>query len=184
MNYQIVGKNILVTKAISEAIQHKLLRVGKYFDPTEKINCRAVVTAYKNITKVEITIFTKEMIFRSEVKNPDLYAGVDLSIDKLEGQMRKLKTKLERKYDQDGLSKSILFEQLKDEDNDDENDTIVKTKNLDLRPITLDDAILQMEAIGHNFYLYLDTDDEKISLVYKRVDGGYGLIQADNKVVL
>jgi putative sigma-54 modulation protein len=112
-----------------------------------------------------------------------LYAAVDLAIDKLVGQMRKLKTKLQKRYEREGIGKSILFEELKEE-NDVDNGKVVKTKSYMLKPISMEDAIIQMESLGHSFYMYLDTDDEKISVLYKRNDGGYGLIQAENKVEL
>ncbi len=183
MKYQIIGKNITVTEGISSAIQKKLKKMDKYFDDASSVDCRAVVRSYKNGAKVEITIRTKDMVFRTEVTDADLYAAVDLSIDKLEGQMRKLKTKLKNRYNREGIGEAVLYEKIADEE-DTSDDEIVRTKNYDLKPISMEDAILEMEAIGHDFYLYLDTDDEKISVLYKRKDGGYGLIQADNKVVL
>jgi putative sigma-54 modulation protein len=112
-----------------------------------------------------------------------LYAAVDLAIDKLVGQMRKLKTKLQKRYEREGIGKSILFEELKEE-SDVDNEKVVKTKSYLLKPVSMEDAIIQMESLGHSFYMYLDTDDEKISVLYKRNDGGYGLIQAENKVEL
>jgi len=184
MKYQIVGKNIEVTEAISVAIQKKLHRMDKYFEEKDEVNCRAVCRTYKIGTKVEITIFTKDMIFRAEVKDEDLYAAVDLAVDKLEDQMRRLKTKMVRRYEHDGIGKSIIYEKIENEEIDEKDATIVKTKTFDLKPITMDDAIIQMEALGHDFYLYLDTDDEKISLIYKRKDGELGLIQAENRVDL
>lgn len=182
MKYQIVGKNIVVTEAISNIIKKKLARMDAYFDPNEDVSCRAVVRSYKTGAKVEITIFTKDTILRTEVKNDDLYAAVDLSVDKLEGQMRHLKTKMKRRYEHEGIGKAILYEQIEDEENAQKDARVVKTKNLNLKPMTIEDAALNMESIGHSFYLYLDTDDEKISLIYKRNDGEYGLLQADNKV--
>ena len=97
--------------------------------------------------------------------------------------MRKLKTQLLKRFEHQGLGKAIVYEALENEEDSDENE-VVRTKNLDLKPITLDEAITEMEAIDHDFYIYLDTDDEKISVVYKREDGGYGLLQADNKINL
>ena len=90
MKYQIIGKNISVTDAIRDDIERKLRRMDKYFVINDDVLCRAVVRSYTVGAKVEITIFTKEMDFRAEVKNDDLYAAVDLAVDKLEGQMRKL----------------------------------------------------------------------------------------------
>ena len=182
MKYTIVGKNIKVTEGISNKITSKLSKMDKYFNAKDEVQCRAVVRSYKQGAKVEVTIFTKEMTFRAEVKNDDLYAAVDLAIDKLEGQMRKLKTQLEKKYGHEGLGRSLIYEAIEDLEEEAEEAEVVKTKSYDLKPMALDEAITRMEALGHDFFLYLDTDDEKISVVYKRNDGGYGLIQAENEV--
>ncbi len=182
MKYQIIGKNIEVTDSIRDAIQKKLSRMDKYFVINDEVLCRAVVSAYKVGAKVEITIFTKEMDFRTEVRNNDLYAAVDLAIDKLEDQMRRLKTKMNRNKNEYGLGKSLALENIEGANEDDENDVVVRTKSIYLDPMTLDDAITRMEALGHSFFIYLDSDDEEISVAYKRLDGGYGVIQVENKL--
>ncbi len=182
MKYQIIGKNIEVTDSIRDAIQKKLSRMDKYFVINDEVLCRAVVSAYKVGAKVEITIFTKEMDFRTEVRNNDLYAAVDLAIDKLEDQMRRLKTKMNRNKNEYGLGKSLALENIEEASEDDENDVVVRTKSIYLDPMTLDDAITRMEALGHSFFIYLDSDDEEISVAYKRLDGGYGVIQVENKL--
>ncbi len=183
MKFQIVGKNITVTEAIANSVTSKLSKMDKYFS-NEDSDCRVVVRSYKNGAKVEVTIFTKDTTFRAEATDNDLYAAIDKSIDKLQGQMRKLKTQLAKRYEHDGFGKGVLFDELEEVDDEIKEAEIVKTKSLDLTPITLDEAIFRMESIGHDFYLYLDTDDEKVSVVYKRNDGGYGLLQADTKVVI
>lgn len=182
MKYQIIGKNIKVTKGISDTITKKLSKMDKYFDDSDEVECRAVVRSYKNGAKVEITIHSKDVTFRSEVTDDDLYAAVDLSIDKLVGQMRKFKTQVnKRKSNAEGLGRALLLEELEDEFFD-SNDEIVKTKSYLLDPMSLDEAIARLEAIGHTFFVYLDDEDNKISVVYKRNEGGYGLIQAENNL--
>ena len=153
MRYQISGKNITVTEGISSQITRKLSKMDKYFHPDDDVLARVVVRVYKA-----------------------------LAVDKLVGQMRKLKTQLKRRYEHEGIGKSIVFESIKDEEDKEMEATPVRTKNITLKPITMEDAVIEMESIGHDFYLYLDTDDEKVSVVYKRQEGGYGLLQADNKI--
>ncbi len=182
MKYQIIGKNIEVTDSIRDTIQKKLSRMDKYFVINDDVLCRAVVSAYKVGAKVEITIFTKEMDFRTEVRNNDLYAAVDLAIDKLEDQMRKLKTKMSRNKNELGLGKSLALENFEGADEAEEDDVVVRTKSIYLNPMTLDDAITRMEALGHSFFIYLDSDDDEVSVAYKRLDGGYGVIQVENKL--
>jgi len=182
MKYQIIGKNIEVTEAIRNTIEKKLSRMDKYFIINDNVLCRAVVQAYKVGAKVEITIFTKQMDFRTEVRNDDLYAAVDFAIDKLEGQMRKLKTRMDRTKEANGLGKSIAFENIEEEAEKAEDQEVVRTKSIYLEPMTLDEAITRMEALGHTFFVYLDSDDEEVSVAYKRFEGGYGVIQVENKL--
>lgn len=181
MKYQIIGKNIEVTEGIKEALLKKLHRMDKYFVINDDVECRAVVRTYKTGQKVEITIFTKMMDFRAEVIDDDLYAAFDLAIDKLEGQMRKLKTRLDRR-NKDGLGKSIAFENFEAEKEEAENDEIVRTKSYLLSPMSMEEAITRMEALGHDFFMYLDADDDMISVLYRRDNGGLGIIQAENNL--
>lgn len=181
MKYQIIGKGIAVTDAIREDIQKKLHRMDKYFIINDEVTCRAVVSSYKVGAKIEITIFTKEMTFRAEVRNDDLYAAVDFAIDKLEDQMRRLKTRMEKNKNELGLGKSLALENFEEEGGED-NEVVVRTKSIFLDPMTLDDAITRMEALGHSFFLYLDSEDNEVCVAYKRLDGGYGVIQVENKL--
>lgn len=181
MKYQIIGKNIEVTEGIKEALLKKMSRMDKYFVIDDDVTCRAVVRTYKTGQKVEITIFTKMMDFRAEVVDDDLYAAFDLAIDKLEGQMRKLKTRLDRR-NRDGLGKSIAFENFDAEQEEEENDEVIRTKSYMLTPMSVDEAITRMEALGHNFFMYLDEEDQMISVLYRRADGGLGIIQAENSL--
>lgn len=184
MKYQIIGKNIEVTDGIKQAVETKLSRMDKYFVINEDVTCRVVVRSYKVGAKVEVTIFTPNMDFRAEVINSDLYAGVDLAIDKLEGQMRKLKTRMDRsRGGKLSLGKALALEAIEELPvEEDEEDVVVRTKSKYLDPMTVEEAIARMEAIGHPFFLYLDEEDDKISVVYQREDGGYGIFQAENEL--
>ena len=179
MRCQIVGKNIVVTEAMKKAVEEKLSKMDKYFVINDDVVAKVLARTYKTAQKVEITIHTKMMDFRVEVSANDFYAAVDLAIDKLEGQMRKLKTKLCRRH-KESLGESIAFDNFEMEE-DDENDEMVRTKEVYLDPMDIDEAITRMEALGHTFFLYKDVEDEMISVVYKRFDGGYGVIQAREK---
>lgn len=184
MKYQIIGKNIEVTEGIREAVENKLSRMDKYFLLNDNVTCRVVVRSYKVGTKIEVTIFTPQMDLRAEVSNPDLYAGIDLAIDKLEGQMRKIKTRMDRsRGGKISLGKAISLENIDALPvEDEEEETVVRTKSIYLEPMSLDEAITRMEAIDHPFFIYLDEEDDKISVCYTREDGGYGVIQAENSL--
>ena len=175
MRCQIVGKNIVITDAMRKTVEEKLSKIDKYFIINDEVVAKVLARTYKTTQKVEITINTKMMDFRVEVSSDDFYNAVDLALDKLEGQMRKLKTKL-YKRNKEGIGESIAFENFI-ADEEDENDQMVRTKEVYLAPMDLEEAITRMEALGHSFFLYKDKEDNLVSVVYKRFDGGYGVIQ-------
>lgn len=182
MKYQIIGKNIEVTDGISNALQNKLARMDKYFLIKEDVECRCVVSAHKTIQKVEVTVFLPSMPLRAEVENEDLYAAIDLAIDKLQDQMRRIKTRMDRSNNRLSLGKAIDFDQIEAEERKEEDDVIVRAKSYYLEPMSIEEAITRMEALGHAFFMYLDEEDDRISTVYVRNDGGYGVIQAENPI--
>ena len=179
MKYQIIGKNITVTEGISSAVQKKLSRMERYFKD-ENIDCRVVVAAHGETAKIEITIFLPNFPLRAEVEHKDLYAALDLALDKLEGQMRKVKTRMDRSNGKVSLGEA--FEMDIEPEEKEEKDVIVRAKSYYLTPMTIDEAITRMEALGHDFFVYLDKEDDLISVVYIRRDGGYGVIQAENPI--
>ena len=181
MKYQIIGKNLTITEGISSAVQKKMKRIEKYFLNHEDIECRAVVSAHAEEQKIEITVFAPQVTLRSEVSHKDLYAAIDLSIDKLEGQMRKLKTRMDRSNGKISLGRALDLENIADEE-EGEKDILVRAKSYYLTAMTIEEAVARMEALGHDFFLYLDKEDDRISVVYARKDGGYGVIQAENPI--
>ncbi|MBO6280878.1 MAG: ribosome-associated translation inhibitor RaiA [Bacilli bacterium] len=182
MKYQIIGKNIEVTEGISNALQTKLAKMDKYFLIKEDVECRCVVSAHKTVQKVEVTIFLPQMPLRAEVENEDLYAAIDLAIDKLEDQMRRIKTRMDRSNNRLSLGKAIDFDQIEAEEREEGEDVIVRAKSYYLQAMSIEEAITRMEALGHPFFMYLDEEDDRISTVYIRNDGGYGVIQAENPI--
>ncbi|NLZ15359.1 MAG: ribosome-associated translation inhibitor RaiA [Erysipelotrichaceae bacterium] len=183
MKYQIIGKNIPVTDAISSTIKKKMSRMEKFFLINEEVECRAVISIHGQAQKIEITIFLPMYPLRAEVEHEDLYAAIDLAVDKLVGQMRKLKTRMERNNDRESFARNVQF--LEDAENNkdkDEKDIIVRAKSYYLQPMKIEEAITRMEALGHDFFLYLDKDDDRVSVVYIRREGGYGVIQAENQI--
>lgn len=179
MKYQIIGKNITVTEGISSAVTKKLGRMERYFNNNE-VDCRVVVSSHGETAKIEITIFLPQFPLRAEVEHKDLYAALDLAIDKLEGQMRKVKTRMDRSNGKIALGETF-FNEVESEENEEE-DIVVRAKSYYLTAMTIEEAITRMEALGHDFFLYLDKEDDLISVVYVRKDGGYGVIQAENPI--
>lgn len=172
MKFTIYGDNVVITEGMREKIESKLSFLKKYLLIDDNTTARVVAKVYPNTQKVEITIPTKVGILRAEVMHPDFYSAIDLAIDKLEDQIRRQKTRLSRRH-KDSLVEGFIEE-------DDEyfkEDIPVRTKNIFVEEMTLDDAIMQMEMLGHSFFVYKDADSEKIAVVYKRNDGAYGLIE-------
>ena len=182
MKYQIIGKNIKITEGISAAIEKKLKKMDKYFLINDEVDCRVVCSTHDLEQKIEITIFLPQMPLRAEVKDTDLYAALDVAVDRLEGQMRKIKTRMDRSNNKMSLAESIDFEQVDEDEEDTSKDTVVRAKSYYLQAMDINEAVTRMQALGHDFFLYLDKEDDRISVVYNRRDGGYGVIQAENPI--
>lgn len=180
MRYNVRGNNVEVTDAIREYVIKKLSRLEKYFDttPTSDVNVRLRV--YNNNQKVEVTIPMPNLLLRAEDTNPDMYAAIDLVVDKLERQIRKHKTKVNRKFRQDGSVKHI-FAELEKANGKEESDEleIVRTKRFTLKPMDVEEAVLQMNMLDHNFFVYMDAETGNTNVVYRRKDGRYGLIEPE-----
>lgn len=176
MRFEIVGKNIEISDTMKERIELKLSNLDKYLLITPDTIARVVARIYPDSEKVEVTIPTKVGILRAEVVDDDFYAALDAAIDKLEDQIRRQKTRLSRKH-REHLAKAFVEEEENSEKA--EFDIPVRTKTITADELTLDDAIMQMELSGHNFYIYTDEESGRISVVYRRSSEGYGLIEVD-----
>ena len=172
MKFNIHGKNIEVTDAIKDYIESKIGRLDKYFKDTMNdatVNLR--VRGKDQI--VEVTIPTSRVVLRAEEKHSDLYAAIDLVSDKLERQIRKNKTKARK-----NLKQTIIFNDFDVDASEDVDDSIVKRKVIDTKPMSEEEAILQMELIGHDFFLFKNDKTGDFCVVYKRKDTGYGILEA------
>ena len=176
MKITLRGKNIEITEAIEEKVSEKLSKLDKYFIVSENVEAKVLVRTYPYGQKIEVTIPTEYVLLRAEVVDQDLYNAIDLVIDKLEGQIRKYKTRLNRKSKDNKLAFNLAsIEPLEEE----EEDVLVKTKTITPKPMDMEEAIMQMELIGHSFFVYRDTETDAISIVCRRNDGDYGLIETE-----
>lgn len=168
MKITLRGKNIEITEAIEEKVSEKLSKLDKYFIVSENVEAKVLVRTYPYGQKIEVTIPTEYVLLRAEVVDQDLYNAIDLVIDKLEGQIRKYKTRLNRKSKDNKLAFNLAsIEPLEEE----EEDVLVKTKTITPKPMDMEEAIMQMELIGHSFFVYRDTETNLISVAYKRQVG-------------
>lgn len=173
MKYNIRGDKMVITEAIKDYTETKLGKLEKYFKDDD-ITANVLTRVRGNSQIVEVTIPTDKFILRSEEENDDLYAAIDLVTDKLERQIRKNKTRLNRNIK--GSVKEFNFDfDIKDEE--EAKEKVVKRKNIEMKPMDEEEAILEMELLGHSFFVYKDMDTKNICVLYKRKDGDYGLIE-------
>ena len=175
MNITVNGKNIIITEGLRDAVERKLTKLEKYFSPN--VDANTTLSVQKNRQIVEVTIPFNGVILRAEEDNDDMYAAIDLVLEKLERQIRKQKTKLERRKYGDSLRYQLIPDY--NLNSDEEEFKIVKTKRFPIKPMNEEEAILQMELLGHNFFVYTNADTNEINVVYKRKDGKYGLIEPE-----
>ncbi|MEH7883428.1 ribosome-associated translation inhibitor RaiA [Bacillus sp. JJ1609] len=180
MNYNIRGENIEVTPAIREYIEKKVAKLERYFTESPNANVNVNLKVYQDKkSKVEITIPMKDLVLRAEELHEDMYAAIDLITDKLERQIRKHKTKVNRKFrDKDSLKDFVPIFSEVEQFEDEEDLEVVRTKSFDLKPMDSEEAILQMNMLGHSFYVFTNAETNQTNVVYKRNDGRYGLIEA------
>ena len=174
MKVQISSKKYPMSEKLSTYIEKKLGKLDKYFN--EDVTANVVVSKLRETPKFEATINAKQAVFRAEEANDSIYDAVDLVTDKLEYQMSKLKGKLESRYKENKALKLEFIPEPEDEDFEEEM-TIVRRKQVELTPMVAEEAILQMEMLGHDFFVFLDMDTNDVSVVYKRKGNAYGLIE-------
>ena len=175
MKYNIRGEKLEVTDAIKEYIFSKLGKMDKYFNESDEVLANVVIKVKGNDDIIEVTIPCSKFVLRAEESHEDLYAAIDKVADKLERQIRKNKTRMKRytevnKYDLFNFDYEI-------DDNEINKSKVVKRKTLEIKPMDEEEAILQMEMLGHDFFMYRDLSN-KVCLMYKRKDGSYGVLES------
>lgn len=180
--YNVRGENIEVTAAIREYAEKKLSKLERFFDNVPEATAHVNLKVYTDKTaKVEVTIPLPYLVLRAEETSIDLYGSIDLVVDKLERQVRKYKTKINRKSREKGFAPTSSPSMI-EEDLDESNGQleIVRTKRISLKPMDSEEAVLQMNMLGHNFFIFEDSETNGTSIVYRRKDGKFGLIETNN----
>lgn len=173
MNINIRGDKIEVTDSIKNYVKEKLERLDKYFEDSSKIDAHVIIRARNGEQVIEVTVPTSKYTLRAEEKHSDLYAAIDLVVDVLERQIRKNKTRLNKRRSE----ADVVFSFIPEEDEEYvETNQVVKRKTIDKKPMSEEEAVLQMELLDHDFFLYYDVDEECFAVIYKRKDGNYGII--------
>lgn len=178
MKLEIRGKNIEVTNALREYTTKRLSKLEKYIDDVKE--AQVALSVEGTVHKVEVTIPLNGVILRGEEATDDMYTSIDMVEEKLEKQLEKYKTKLYRAHRGIGLKKAVQEEierELKANDMLTEPFKIVRTKKFALKPMDEEEAIMQMNLLGHSFFVFFNAQSEEVNVVYKRKDGNYGLIE-------
>ena len=175
MRYTITGRNIEVTPGLKTAVEKKIGKLEHFFTPDTEVI--VALSAQKDRQKIEVTIPVKGNTIRAEESSTDMYVSIDLVEEVIERQIRRYRKKLIDKK-QAAVSFSQAFIEEEDEVQDDEIQ-IVKTKKFAIKPTIPEEACLQMEMLGHNFYVFLNADTDQVNVVYKRKNGTYGLIEPE-----
>ncbi|HGP9421495.1 TPA: ribosome-associated translation inhibitor RaiA [Streptococcus pneumoniae] len=177
IKYSIRGENLEVTEAIHDYVVSKLEKIEKYFQPEQELDARINLKVYREKTaKVEVTIPLGSITLRAEDVSQDMYGSIDLVTDKIERQIRKNKTKIERK-NKNKVATGQLFTDALVEDSNVVQSKVVRSKQIDLKPMDLEEAILQMDLLGHDFFIYVDVEDQTTNVIYRREDGEIGLLE-------
>jgi len=168
------GRNVEITDALREYIHKKVGKLEKYFETPLKP--QVVLSVQKNDHKVEITIPLNGRLLRAEVETFDMYASVDQAVDKIERQIHKYKTKINRKARQ--VRDPLVFrEQARQSEPEDDKPKVVRTKRFTMKPMDIDEAILEMNLLDHDFFVFTNAHTDEVNVVYRRRDGNYGLIE-------
>ncbi|MGN0376696.1 MAG: ribosome hibernation-promoting factor, HPF/YfiA family [Suilimivivens sp.] len=174
MKFIILGKNIEVTPGLRSAVEDKIGKLEKYFNSDTEVH--VTLSVEKDRQKIEVTIPVKGNIIRSEQVSNDMYVSIDLVEEIIERQLKKYKTKLIAKEQSAGFFKQDFIEK---DYMDEEEVQIVRTKKFDIKPMYPEDACVQMELLGHNFYVFCNAETDQVNVVYKRKGNTYGLIEPE-----
>jgi putative sigma-54 modulation protein len=175
MKYIMKGKNTTISDAMMERAQKKVGKFEKFFRPDTDAHLTFSVEKGRSI--FEVTIQSKGTFIRAEESSLDMYSSIDMAVDKLERQIRKYKTRLGKKIHQEAMiEENYDLEELIDEE---EEHLLVKTKKFAFKPMNAEEAILQMNLLGHSFFVFANSENEQVNVVYKRKDGAYGIIEPE-----
>lgn len=174
MKFVIVGKNIEVTPGLRDAVEDKIGKLERYFTPETEIH--VTLSVEKERQKIEVTIPVKGNIIRSEQVSNDMYVSIDLVEEIIERQLKKYKNKLIDQKQSVGFFKQEFIEK---DYMDDEEVKIIRSKKFDIKPMYPEDACVQMELLGHSFFVFVNAETEQVNVVYKRKGNTYGLIEPE-----
>ena len=177
MKFNIRGKKVEVTDPIRTYIETKLGKLDKYFENPEELTANVVIRIRGAEQIIEVTIPAKKVILRGEESHKDLYAAIDLVSEKIERQIRKNKTRMHHKNNRANIADFIVDFDIQPEE--EETETIVKRKQIEMKPMSEEEAILQMNLLGHEFFVFTEMHSGATCVLYRRKDNSYGIIETN-----
>lgn len=175
MKFIISGKNFEISDSLREKVNKKLGKLEKFFGPAAEAH--VTMSVEKNRHILEVTIAVNGLTLRAEVANDDMYLCIDKAQDILEGQIRKNKTRLEKRLRAEAFRSENFRPDLSVEE--EHEFRVVRTKRFAIKPMTVEEAILQMNLLGHEFFMFSNSESGEVNVVYRRKDGNYGLIEPE-----
>jgi putative sigma-54 modulation protein len=170
----VTGKNVEVTPALRDYAEKKVAKINKFFEKSP-IETKVTFSTERSKHKVDITVQVNGILLRGEEGTGDMYASIDGAIDKIERQVHKFKTRINRKFREDNkvvVASSPQAEEVA-------APVIKRTKRFAIKPMSVEEAVMQMDLLGHDFYVFSNSDTEEVNVVYRRKDGNYGLIEPE-----
>ncbi|MCF8568451.1 ribosome-associated translation inhibitor RaiA [Alicyclobacillus tolerans] len=193
MNIQVRGDHVAVTPALREYAEKKIGRLQKYFDAPPEKDISITMSVERGLHRVEVTMQVHGVLFRAEEKSNDMYASLDLVTDKLEHQMNRYKAKINQKFKAGGvrtrvktlndrgvfsaISELAAVTEVEEDIEANIESSIVRTKRVPMKPMHIEEAVMQMDLLGHDFFVFTNAESEEINVVYRRRNGNYGLIE-------
>lgn len=177
MNIILSGRNINITDSLRNQVYKKVKKLDRYFEPDTDV--QVTLTVEKNRHIVEVTVPFNGFVIRAEESTDDMYASIDLVLDKLESQIRKYRTKLQKKLRPGAFKEKQPLYSDKDKIEEVEEIKVVRRKHFTVKPMLVEEAIMQMDLLGHDFFVFTNGDTDEVNVVYRRNDGNYGLIEPD-----
>lgn len=182
--FNIRGKNVEVTQNLRDYVEKRVGKITRYFENIQDVSVLLAVEKGRHIVEVTAELPRSGLVLRGQESTADMYSSIDLVVEKLERQIRKQKTKLERRFRGGGFKSELFAEEQKARPEQHEEETeeypVVKTKRFVVKPMDVQEAIMQMNLLNHNFFVFRDAQTENFSVVYRRNDGAYGLLESDN----
>lgn len=182
INLSVSGKNVQVTPALREHSERRISKLQRYFDDGRPLRADVVISTEREHHIAEVTIQVGSLLVRGVAKTDDMYVSIDSAVDRIARQVRKYKTRINRKL-QEGpktaQAVAMATAESGTEDKEAEEPRVVRVKRFAFKPMTVDEAILQMELLGHDFFVFTEASTEEVNVLYRRRDGNYGLIEPD-----